>query len=132
MRFIADLCELPAMLGHILSEASKVGLPEDELRKIELASEEALVNIIHHAYPGDLSGTIEIVVTAPEGRRLSITITDQGLAFNPLETEIAVDPHAPLETRTVGGLGLYLIQRLMDDVRYERSHDSNILILEKK
>ncbi len=58
-------------------------------------------------------------------------VEDDAVAFNPLERE-APDLNAPLEDRPIGGLGVHLVRKLMDDVRYERAGARNILTMRKR
>jgi anti-sigma regulatory factor (Ser/Thr protein kinase) len=101
------------------------------LRKVELASEEALVNIIRHAYQ-ELPGEIEIEVRAFPHSHVEIVIQDRGPPFDPLEEDREVDRTSSLEEREEGGLGIIFIRKYMDDVRYQRRGDQNVLTLVKK
>jgi anti-sigma regulatory factor (Ser/Thr protein kinase) len=62
---------------------------------------------------------------------LRAEVEDEGPAFNPLEMALP-DTRQPLEERSVGGLGIYLVRTLMDEVAYRRQNGSNLLVLEKK
>lgn len=119
------------MLFWIKEQLIQMGFERPTIRKVELASEEALVNIIRHAYK-QRSGHIEIQVTIYPKNRVEIAIRDQGPPFNPLEEERRIDPAIPLEERQEGGLGILLIRKYMDEVLYRREKDLNILTLIKK
>ena len=106
-----------------------MGFDTKRLYQIELASEEALVNVIHHSY-ADLGGVIEIGIKANPGR-LEIRICDGGAPFNPLAKRTP-QQHADLSERVTGGLGLLFIRKCMDEVSYERKSNRNILTLIKK
>jgi anti-sigma regulatory factor (Ser/Thr protein kinase) len=123
----ADLLELAQMMAFIRSCGSNLN-PTD-LRKLELALEESLVNIIQHAYP-DTPGGIEIHFT-PYYDYLIFTLRDQGFPFNPLLAQPKV-ASGSLEERTEGGLGLLLIREFMDEMYYTRQDPYNILTLVKK
>lgn len=109
----------------------QVGFDPSASRKIELASEEALVNIIRHGYKGN-PGKIQIGVKAFPKSHVEITIKDQGPLFNPLEQDSTFNPSAPIEERREGGLGILFIKSYMDEVLYRREGDVNILTLVKK
>lgn len=116
-----------SMIDEILSEADvspKVQMP------VELAVEEIFVNIAHYAYP---EGTGQVGVRAcvsEDGKVFSVSFTDSGVPYNPLARE---DPDVTLsaEERKIGGLGVFLTKKLMDDVRYEYRDGQNILELFK-
>ncbi|MBS0622528.1 MAG: ATP-binding protein [Verrucomicrobia bacterium] len=128
---MAQLPALPSMLEMIRHEAERVGFEEPEVKQIELVAEEVLVNIITHGYSGQGSGDVEIE-SEPLGRgKLKLIIRDHGPAFNPLEQKKKVDCDAPLEERSIGGLGLFFMERLMNEVTYTREDDTNILTLVK-
>jgi phosphoserine phosphatase RsbU/P len=110
--------------------ARKIGFSEKEIYNIQLAVDEAASNIIEHAYEGVENGVIE-VFTRVEPCTLTIVLRDWGHPFNPEEVH-APDVEASLEDRTVGGLGLFFMHKLMDEVRFDFSEDgSNTLTLIK-
>ena len=126
----AKLENLEAMLEFIVERAGTLGFDEKKKFQIKLAAEEALVNVINYAYP-DKNGNIEITLTSRNNEALEIEIIDWGFAFDPLSLP---EPNicAPLEERQIGGLGIHLIRKIMDEVRYKREDDRNILSLVKK
>ena len=65
-----------------------------------------------------------------ETDKVLITMSDQGIAFNPLEKE---DPDTTLDAnqRDIGGLGIFMVKNIMDKISYERNHEKNIIIMEK-
>lgn len=106
-------------------------------RKILLAAEEAVANVIDYAYPKGELGTIEINIlvmptTKAHNGDITIVISDQGIPFNPLAQSLGNVEQA-INNRQVGGLGIYLYQNLMDNVIYKRTDDGrNVLVLTKK
>ena len=130
MRFPADLAQILPALLWIRGELSNLSLDKSTLNKIELVSEEALVNIVEHAYQG-LSGDIELVVSSSP-KQIEIVIKDQGPPFDPLNAPIDFDPTLPLEERKLGGLGIPMIRKFMDQVLYKRENNQNVLTLIKK
>ena len=118
------------MLRWIREQLSVAGLDESSMHKVEIASEEALVNIIRHAYKNK-AGSIEIFIQDGEPF-IEITILDHGPPFNPLEKDISFDRSAGIDEREIGGLGILFMRQYMDEVRYRRDGDANILSLIKK
>ncbi len=126
----AELENLQSMLKFIRDGAEKLGLESKKMNQIQMASEEALANVISYAYP-DAPGNVEITHSIEEGKRLVIQIVDWGIAFDPLSRP---DPDAetPMEEREIGGWGIFMMKKIMDEVHYKREGDRNILILVKQ
>ncbi len=100
------------------------------LKKLRLVCEEAMVNIINYAYE-DGVGDIEIFYDFSEEENMFILkLIDKGVAFNPLEIK-EPDLDLSLEYRQIGGLGIYMIKTIMDNVEYKRENNQNILTLSK-
>lgn len=129
LTFPAELENLESMLKFIRTSARKLNFSDKEINQIQIATEEALVNVISYAYP-DGYGGIDITCSIEEGKRLVIQIIDCGVAFDPLSLPDP-DIEAPIEEREIGGLGVYMMRNIMDEVHYKRSGDRNILILIK-
>jgi serine/threonine-protein kinase RsbW len=108
--------------------ALREGLAPGPVSKIELALEEALVNICTHAYP-EGPGDVEIACRLAEGR-FEVEIADRGVPFD-LTALADPDVGAGVEERPVGGLGVFLMRRMMDEIRYRREGVRNILTLVK-
>lgn len=118
------------MLQWIRARIAQMEFDSTTLNQVELASEEALVNIIHHAYQ-DRPEEVEIQVDAFPDNRVEIRFKDHGPPFNPI-AERALDISSGLEEREIGGLGIHFIRKMMDEVRYSREGNFNVLILIKK
>lgn len=127
MEFSAELKRLPEMMEFIQNSAFKAGVTEDKIYKMELASEEALVNIISYAYP-EIDKKFLIIECQKSGNsRFEIIIRDKGVAFNPIEADIDVNLNQSIEDRKIGGLGIFMIRKLVDEVSYQRVGEENIL-----
>ncbi len=128
--FPASLDKLYEMLNVVRQFAHSAGFEERDVSMIELAVEEALVNIISYGYP-DRAGniTIESQKIDPPGMRL--IIQDKGVPYNPLTNSKHFDESVSLESRTIGGYGIFFILKIMDEVDYRRENNSNILTLVK-
>jgi len=118
------------MLHWIREQLFAIGLEESSVRKVEIASEEALVNIIRHAYK-NRTGSIDMTIETKD-HVVEIIIRDRGPPFNPLEKDISFDRSAGLEERQLGGLGILFMREYMDEVRYRRDGETNVLSLIKK
>ena len=98
--------------------------------QIDIAVEELFVNIAHYAYsPGTGSATIGVEILK-DPAAIAITFTDRGKPFDPLAKE---DPDITLsaEERQIGGLGIYMVKKSMDEVVYEYKDGQNILRIKK-
>jgi sigma-B regulation protein RsbU (phosphoserine phosphatase) len=125
-----SLSELDKLHDFVADLARENSIEPDVAMQIDLALEEAVVNIIDYAYPKDVVG--EIVVTAAiADNTLQVTITDSGRPFDPT---MAPEPDTtlPLEQREIGGLGIHLIRTIMDSVTYSRLPSANCLSLTKR
>jgi len=118
---------LHELLEFVDAGALASGFPEQARGRIRLASEEALVNVILHAYHG-VEGPVEVRWEKTAEPALAIQIRDQGPAFDPLGME-APDVSAGLAERKVGGLGIFFIREVTDRVRYHREGNENVLTL---
>lgn len=99
--------------------------------QISVALDEVLSNIVHYAFPeGKGSFTIQLS-RDPETNMLKMVFTDKGVEFDPLAKDDP-DVSVSLEERKVGGLGIFLVKKLMDGVRYHREDGQNILTIYKK
>ena len=96
---------------------------------INLVIEEALSNIIFYAFTDKGLHEIRISVSLTN-KRFTIKITDDGIPFNPLLQQLP-DINLPAEERPVGGLGIFLISQIMDQMNYSRQKNQNILTLNK-
>jgi len=115
----AQLDQLRAVSDFVRELAQWVGFSASDLNQIELAVCEACTNIVQHAYAHQPSGQIHIRARAEQGQRIVITLMDTGAAFDPQ----AVPEYDPRQVNgrddQVRGLGLFLIQRMMDSVHFE-------------
>lgn len=125
-----ELEQLTRLYEFLNQQATAYGWEEQLLMQIKLAVEEVVTNVILYAYPGKKDQDIRIDMSLENGL-LTIVITDNGIAFNPLERE-EPDISLPMEERPIGGLGIYLVKQLMTNVTYTRSSEKNTLTMTKK
>jgi serine/threonine-protein kinase RsbW len=103
-------------------QANRCGLSEKAIYQVQLAVDEAFTNVVEHAYGGECDESIECSCQI-NARGLVVTLRDCGQIFDPSEVP-GPDLDARLEERGVGGLGLYFIRQLMDEVNFSFATDS--------
>ncbi|MCK5821263.1 MAG: ATP-binding protein [Bacteroidales bacterium] len=122
--------ELNRLAEFIEGLAEEWSLNPEIILNINLAIEEAFVNVINYAYSDQSEHELFIRIHR-EMNAILIEIEDDGIPFNPLEG-IEPDMNLPIEDRTVGGLGIFLIKQLMTEVKYKRNLEKNTLLLRKE
>jgi anti-sigma regulatory factor (Ser/Thr protein kinase) len=124
-----DLTEIDILTAGILVLCRNNGIGEDFYYDIRLALEEAVSNTIKYGYEDEQVHMIR-VRAGMENQEFFIEIEDDGKAFNPLDTP---DPNLslPVEEKPIGGLGIYLLRAVMDQVEYRRDGTRNILRMTK-
>ena len=125
-----DIDTVPQLPQFIDEVAVDAGLDASQTMNLNLAIEEAVVNVMEYAYPEGTKGTVNIVATIAEGV-LSFVISDSGMPFDPT-IKAEVDTTLSAEERPIGGLGIHLVRQIMDDIAYERKDNKNILTLRKE
>lgn len=124
-----DIAEIPQLSAFIDSFAEEAGLDFSLTMSLNLAMEEAVVNVMEYAYPEGTVGKVNISASA-EGDDVEFVISDSGTAFDPTAKD-EVDIDLGVEDRQIGGLGIHLVRNIMDDIKYERKDGKNILTLYK-
>lgn len=127
----ANKNDLSPGIQPIVDLLERFGSDHKIVYKVEVAVEEILANIASYAYSTD-DGEIDIKYHIEEPTRtLFITVTDSGKPFDPLAKK---DPDTTLssEERSIGGLGIFIVKNTMDDIKYLRKDNKNILIMKKK
>ena len=104
-----------------------MGLEKGDSIGVNLAVEEAVVNVMLYADPKGTRGDVTVTATASE-ESLIFEIRDQGRPFDPTKAKDA-DVSLGLKERKIGGLGIYLMRHYMNEIRYERRNNENILML---
>jgi serine/threonine-protein kinase RsbW len=110
--------------------ARQGGFNDKEVYSLQLAADEAASNIIEHAYEGVANASLDISCDM-QGDAIVIIMRDEGLSFDPSQVK-QPNLKAKLSERQIGGLGVYLMRKLMDDVRYESAGKSNTLTMIKR
>lgn len=118
-------------LGMFVDEVCEnVGFDMSTTFKLNLAIEEAVVNVMSYAYPAGVKGDVDIDAEADD-EQLKFVISDSGTPFDPTQKG-EVDTTLSAEERSIGGLGIHLIRQIMDTINYERVDGKNVLTLRKK
>ena len=120
-----DIQQIPTLAEWIDS----LELPMAVSMPVNLALEEAVSNVMLYAYPEKQDGQV-LVEAVKSPTRVVFTITDAGKPFDPTAQE-EPDLTLSVEDRPIGGLGIHLVKQIMDEVRYERIDNKNILTLVK-
>ena len=125
-QFEANLDLIDEMMLPIISSLEEIDVDHKKVYQINLALEEILVNIARYAYAPD-KGLIDISYEISDNpKQLKVIIKDKGKAFNPLEKE-EPDLEASIQDRKIGGLGIYIVKNIVDDIKYQRINNENIL-----
>lgn len=131
VRFAAKfefLDEIREFVGDI---ARKGGFGDKDVYNIQLATDEAASNIIEHAYEGVTNGVLDLSC-GMDGDVIKIVLIDYGEPFDPSAVPMP-DLKADLSERKIGGLGIFLMRKLMDEVSYDpRADKSNVLTMTKR
>ena len=134
MELPADVKQLVHVYNFIHEELHRRGAPQSVYNPLDIAAEELFVNVCHYAYPdatpenpGEVRIGFEYEASPPS---LTVTITDDGIPYNPLAKPDAVTPDDIMEV-PIGGLGILMAKNSVDDMTYERIGNSNVLSFRK-
>ena len=116
------------ILTAILKSPEVASCNLKETLALRLACEEIVMIVTTYAYPEGVDGFLDVTIRKTD--RIEIRFEDGGVPFNPLEQKIT-NTKLSWKKRRVGGLGIFLISRKMDDVRYVYENQKNVLTIEK-
>ena len=125
-----DVQQVPQLALFVDEVCEAAELDMATTMKLNLAIEEAVVNVMNYAYPQDTVGDISIEAHVGK-HQLQFVISDSGSPFDPTAQQEA-DTSLSVEERPIGGLGIHLVRQIMDAVSYERIDGKNILTLKKE
>ncbi len=125
-----DISEISRLYEFIEELGNDFSLSPDIVFNLNLVLEEAVVNVINYAYPKEEHQYIYLSATMKDGS-IILVLTDTGKEFDPTAAPEA-DVTLSAEDRQIGGLGIFLIRQIMNEVKYERIEGKNVLTLEKK
>ncbi|MEK7441063.1 MAG: ATP-binding protein, partial [Chloroflexota bacterium] len=106
--------------SFVVDAANVAGLDESSTFQCQIAVDEACTNIIEHGYEGEDKGRIDVICNTTPGV-LKIELLDQALPFD-LDKVPEPELGAPLEDMKIGGLGIYFMKKMMDDVSFSREN----------
>ena len=124
-----DLSELKTLCLQLNKFGQAAGLSEAHIMDINICSDELFTNIVSYGFEDDLEHIIKFTISR-EKNVLRLHIEDDGMAFNPLEKKDAQIP-ADLSEIKIGGFGIHIVKRLMDDILYKREDGKNKVVLVK-
>lgn len=129
LTFKSTTDNLAAIRDFVKATANEVGFSKDDSGKIILAVDEAVTNIIKHAYKYSKEGKILVSISFIKNK-FSISISDKGTHF---DSKLIKDPDLEeyYKQKRVGGLGMFLMKKLMDDVKYSQPQNRNKVTLIK-
>ena len=125
-----DIAEISRLAAFIEEVGEDFALTPDVIFNLNLVLEEAVVNVINYAYPKEEHQDIYLSAHLHEGS-IVFVLTDTGKEFDPTLAPEA-DITLSADEREIGGLGIFLIRQLMNEVRYQRIDGKNVLTLEKR
>ena len=125
-----DTEEVPKLTAFVDEVCETLGFNPSTTMQINLAIEEAVVNVMNYAYPPNTYGDVTIEAEAND-LRVKFTIIDSGTPFDPT-VQAEVDTTLSVKDRPIGGLGIHLVRQIMDSINYERVDALNVLTLRKK
>ena len=130
LRLVNELQEIDRCLAALQEICQRFELPSEIQNNFSVVLDDLLNNVISYAY-GDEGEHIIDVVLSTDGERFIVSVTDEGVEFDPF---VRKDPDidSNIEEREIGGLGIHLIRNLMDDYSYRRIEGKNITTLMKR
>ena len=126
----ASLSNLERALAFVDETLEQMGCPMKQQMQVDLALEEAFVNVANYAYGGEPGPVSLSVLAEGETGQITIMLMDRGTPFDPLGRE-EPDLSLPAEEREIGGLGIFMVKKSMDEVRYAYEDGQNILTMVK-
>ena len=126
----SSLSELDQLCQNLETFGKKFGFSKKVIFEINLALDELFTNIISYGFKDDKEHVIKVTLT-PRNNELCLCIEDDGTPFNPIDFETP-DVSCSVEECKIGGLGIHIMKKLMDEVCYQRCNNKNMLTLKKK
>ena len=124
-----EIAELERVAVFVEEVSQLLSLDSETTMNLNLALEEVVSNVILYAYPQKMGENI-IIKASSDDNILVFTITDKGDEFDPTKVEDA-DITLAAEDREIGGLGIFIVKNIMNEVTYQRLDGKNILTLKK-
>ncbi len=121
--------ELARVNQFVEEIGEELGLDMELMMNLNLVMEEMVSNVIFYAYPEGKTADIELVAET-KGKELTFVISDSGKEFDPTMKEDANPDIDPTE-REIGGMGIYIVKNIMNEVTYQRLEGKNLLTMKK-
>ena len=129
LKIDSDQDQLDRIATEVNELGQREGWSEAMIYRVHLVLEELSLNIMNYGY-ADSDGDKQIEITlASDAETLTITIVDEGRPFDPIKDAPEPNTDAAVEDRQIGGLGVYLVKTMMDEMHYRREKGKNRLIL---
>ena len=130
MNIEATIDNIPTVTAWIDEQLEALDCPMKAQMQIDIAIDELFSNIARYAYNPETGPATVRVEVAENPMAVLITFIDKGIPYDPLKQE---DPntHLPAEEREIGGLGIFMVKKTMDDITYEYKDGQNILKIKK-
>ena len=127
----STLENVEVLTGIIDSELESVGCPTKAIMQVDVAIDEIFSNIVNYGYDCENEEIVIKYDVDPKDKSISITFVDSGKRYNPLDKD---DPNISedAETRKIGGLGIYIVKKTMDNMVYKYENNKNYLTIIKK
>lgn len=120
-----DINEVPLLGEWVETIGEQMELPMPAVFQLNLALEEAVVNVMNYAYPGKEGMPVWLTVESKDGV-IEFLLEDEGVEFDPTQSE-EPDLNLSAEDRPIGGLGIFLVRNIMSEVGYQRVGNRNVL-----
>lgn len=124
-----NLSEIERLSKAVAEFGEKNNLSSEVIYDVRLALEEVVSNIINYGFEDNYEHQISIEMNL-QGETLTMKIKDDGKPFNPLEVK-STNLDKPFDEREIGGMGIYIVRKLMDKILYKREEGNNVLQLTK-
>ena len=124
-----DLSELDRLCQCCEEVGDSIGMTKKAVFEMNLSLEELFTNIISYGFTDEKEHLIKIRLVV-ENNIISMRIEDDGIPFNPMDAA-EPDLNCGIEECKIGGLGIHLIKKIMDEIHYKRDGDLNVLLLKK-
>ena len=128
LKIAPELDQLERITAAIEDLAERDDWPPDLTFKVNLVLDELSVNVVNY---GGGASEIEVSLSA-DANEVRVEIADDGTPFDPLNEAPEPDIDAPLEERPIGGLGVFLVREMMDELHYSRENGKNRLAMVKR
>ena len=125
-----DIQELERVNQFVEEIGEEMGLDMELQMNLNLVMEEMVSNVIFYAYPEGQEADIELTAES-DGKELTFVLSDQGREFDPTLKE-AADPNVNPIDREIGGMGIFIVKNIMNQVSYQRLEGKNLLTMKKE